>query len=337
MKPVALLSVCVILLFGTSLARAQAFRGSAGGGGGATMSMPSAAAGRSATAPVASGVITGQAVQGSQGFRGPSAPPTIQASPGFQRQGFSSAPRTIQSHRGGGFVQSPFIRSRPPFFILGSVPFHLHRHWFFHRHPGLVFIDVPYVIGNNVITEVAPGVVQAERRYFDESPNDARMRLPGQVAPFDPTPQEVVERMLVLAEVKKGDVVYDLGSGDGRILVTAAKKYGVKAIGFEIDPERIKESHENIKKAGVGNLVEIRQQDIRTVDLSQASVLTMYLLPEVNLMIRPNIWKQMKPGSRVVSHDFDMGDWKPIKTEQIKDGSSWDHTLYLWHVEAPKK
>jgi tRNA G37 N-methylase Trm5 len=157
------------------------------------------------------------------------------------------------------------------------------------------------------------------------------------IVPYVPTPQEVVDRMLELAQVKKGDVVYDLGSGDGRIVVTAAKKYGVKAIGFEIDPERIKESHENIKKAGVGNLVEIRQQDIRTVDLSQASVLTMYLLPEVNLMIRPNIWKQMKPGSRVVSHDFDMGDWKPLKTEHIKDNSSWDHTLYLWHVEAGKK
>jgi Mycolic acid cyclopropane synthetase len=157
------------------------------------------------------------------------------------------------------------------------------------------------------------------------------------IVPYVPTPQEVVERMLELAGVKKGDVVYDLGSGDGRIVVTAAKKYGVKAIGFEIDPERIKESKENIKKAGVGNLVEIRQQDIRTVDLSQASVLTMYLLPEVNLMIRPNIWKQMKPGSRVVSHDFDMGDWKPLKTENIKDSSSWDHTLYLWHVQANKK
>jgi precorrin-6B methylase 2 len=157
------------------------------------------------------------------------------------------------------------------------------------------------------------------------------------IVPYVPTPQEVVERMLQLAGVKKGDVVYDLGSGDGRIVVTAAKKYGVKAIGFEIDPERIKESHENIKKAGVEKLVEIRQQDIRTVDLSPASVLTMYLLPEVNLMIRPNIWKQMKPGSRVVSHDFDMGDWKPLKTEEIKDPSGWDHTLYLWHVEANKK
>ncbi|MGE5217483.1 MAG: SAM-dependent methyltransferase [Chloroflexota bacterium] len=159
----------------------------------------------------------------------------------------------------------------------------------------------------------------------------------GKIVPYVPTPQEVVDRMLALAEVKKGDVVYDLGSGDGRIVITAAKKFGVKAIGFEIDPERIKESRENIKKAGVGQLVEIRQQDIRTVDLSPASVLTMYLLPEVNLMIRPNIWQQMKPGSRVVSHDFDMGDWKPLKTEAIKDGSSWEHTLYLWHVEARKR
>ncbi len=159
----------------------------------------------------------------------------------------------------------------------------------------------------------------------------------GKIVPYVPTPQEVVDRMLELAQVKAGDVVYDLGSGDGRIVVTAAKKYGVKAIGFEIDPQRIKESHENIKKAGVEHLVEIRQQDIRTVDLSQASVLTMYLLPEVNLMIRPNIWKQMKPGSRIVSHDFDMDDWKPLKTDYIKDGSSWDHTLYLWHVEAGRK
>ncbi len=154
------------------------------------------------------------------------------------------------------------------------------------------------------------------------------------IVPYVPTPQGVVDRMLELAQVKSGDVVYDLGSGDGRIVITAARKYGVRAIGFEIDPVRIRESRENIKKAGVGNLVEIRQQDIRTVDLSAASVLTMYLLPEVNLMIRPNIWKQMKPGSRVVSHDFDMGDWQPLKTENFKDGDSWDHTIYLWHVDG---
>jgi precorrin-6B methylase 2 len=336
MKPVALLSVCVILLFGTSLARAQAFRGSAGGGGSATMSMPSAATGRSATAPVASGVVTGQAVQGSQGFRGTSAPPTIQASPGFQNRGFSSPPRTIPSHRGGGvFVPSPFIRSRPPFFILGSVPFHLHRHWFFHRHPGLVFFDVPYVVGTNVITQVAPGVLQAERRYFDESPSDARIRIPGQLAPFDPTPQEVVERMLVLAAVKKGDVVYDLGSGDGRILITAAKKYGARGVGFEIDPGLVKLARENARKQGVEKLVEIRQQDFLTADLSPASVVTLYLSYDGNMAVRPQLMRQLKPDARVVSYAFDMGEWQPKISEAYRDAAGDEHWLYLWQLGAP--
>jgi hypothetical protein len=152
-----------------------------------------------------------------------------------------------------------------------------------------------------------------------------------------PTPQEVVDRMLELAQVKAGDVVYDLGSGDGRIVVTAAKKYGVKRLASRSTRSGSKSPMRISKRPASKNWSRSAQQDIRTVDLSQASVLTMYLLPEVNLMIRPNIWKQMKPGSRIVSHDFDMGDWKPLKTEQIKDGSSWDHTLYLWHVEAAKK
>jgi len=169
--------------------------------------------------------------------------------------------------------------------------------------------------------------------YVDALAQDMESK---KIVPFVPTPQDVVERMLDMAQVKAGDVVYDLGSGDGRIVITAARKYGVKAVGFEIDPDLIKQSRENIKKAGMAHLTEIREQDIRTVDLAPASVLTMYLLPEVNLMLRPNIWKQMKPGSRVVSHDFDMGDWKPVRTENIKDSSGWDHTLYLWRVETKK-
>lgn len=157
------------------------------------------------------------------------------------------------------------------------------------------------------------------------------------IVPFVPTPQEVVERMLELAQVKKGDVIYDLGSGDGRIVITAAKKYGVKAVGFEIDPELLRQSRENIRREKLEHLAEIREQDIREVDLSPASVVTMYLLPEVNLMLRPNAWRQLKPGARVVSHDFDMGDWKPLKVEHIKDKSNWDHTLYLWHISEPKE
>jgi len=157
------------------------------------------------------------------------------------------------------------------------------------------------------------------------------------IVPFVPTPQDIVERMLELAEVKKGDVVYDLGSGDGRIVITAAKKYGVRAVGFEIDPALIKESRDNIRREGVANLAEIREQDILTVDLSPATVVTMYLLPEVNLMLRPTVLSQLKPGSRVVSHDFDMGDWKPDKVLNLKDKSGWDHTVYLWRIRNQKR
>lgn len=151
------------------------------------------------------------------------------------------------------------------------------------------------------------------------------------IVPFVPTPQEVVDKMIELAGVKKGDVVYDLGSGDGRIVVTAAKA-GARAVGFEIDGDLVKQSRENIRKAGVEQLAEIRQQDILTVDLSGATVITMYLLPDVNLKLKPNILKQMKPGSRVVSHAFDMGDWKPDKVERVNG-----RTVYLWTVPAKSK
>ena len=150
------------------------------------------------------------------------------------------------------------------------------------------------------------------------------------IVPFVPTPQEVVDKMIELAGVKKGDVVYDLGSGDGRIVITAAKK-GAKAVGFDVDGDLVKESRANIQKAGVQDSAEIKHQDILTVDLSPASVITMYLLPDVNLKLRPHILSQMKPGSRIVSHAFDMGDWKPEKTERVNG-----RTIYLWIVPAKK-
>lgn len=148
------------------------------------------------------------------------------------------------------------------------------------------------------------------------------------IVPFVPTPQDVVDKMLELAGVKKGDVVYDLGSGDGRIVITAAKK-GARAVGFDVDGALVRESRENIRKAGLENLAEIKQQDILTVDLSPATVVTMYLLPDVNLKLKPNLLKQLKPGSRVVSHAFDMGDWKPDKTERVNG-----RTIYLWSIPA---
>jgi SAM-dependent methyltransferase len=168
--------------------------------------------------------------------------------------------------------------------------------------------------------------------HVDERDRDSRY-----VAPFVPTPLEVVERMLELAEVRKGDILYDLGSGDGRIVITAARRYGVQAVGFEIDPNLVKESRDNIKADGLEHLAEIREQDIRSVDLSPASVVTLYLSPAANLQLRSAIMRQLKPGSRVVSHDFGMGNWKPDRVERVKDSAGLVRTLYFWRVGDPKK
>jgi tRNA G37 N-methylase Trm5 len=159
---------------------------------------------------------------------------------------------------------------------------------------------------------------------------------------FVPTPHQVVDKMLELAQVKKGDVVYDLGCGDGRIVVAAAKKFGVKAIGFDIDPERIKEAQENVRKNGVEHLVTIKQADIFELDLREANVVTLYLLPSLNVRLMPQL-KQLKPGSRIVSHDFDMKGAKPKQVVQVEtpndDEGVGEHTVYLWVVpweeEAP--
>ena len=152
------------------------------------------------------------------------------------------------------------------------------------------------------------------------------------IANYVPTPQEVVERMLELAEVRKEDLLYDLGSGDGRIVITAARRYGAKAVGFEIDRALVKNSRDRIREAGLEHLVEIREQDVRTVDLSPASVLTMYLSSAANLRLRSAITRQLKPGSRVVSHDFGMGNWKPDRIDQLTDSAGLSRTIYLWRI-----
>jgi SAM-dependent methyltransferase len=154
---------------------------------------------------------------------------------------------------------------------------------------------------------------------------------------FEATPQEVVDKMLELAEIKAGDVVYDLGCGDGRIVVTAAKQYGVKAFGYDIDPRRVKESLENVKKNQVDDLVTIKQADIFTLDLSGADVVTLYLLPQLNVKLMPQL-KKLKPGSRIVSHDFDMKGAKPKKVVSvILKGNSHSHKIYLWTVPWEKE
>jgi ribosomal protein L11 methylase PrmA len=149
---------------------------------------------------------------------------------------------------------------------------------------------------------------------------------------FVPTPQEVVEDMLRLANVQKGDVLYDLGSGDGRIAITAARKYGIKATGIDIDPERIREANENAKKAGVTNLVQFRQENLFTADFKDATVITLYLLPDLNVKLRPKLWNELKPGTRIVSHQFEMGAWKPEKKLE-----SNGRTIYFWTVPPKDK
>jgi SAM-dependent methyltransferase len=154
---------------------------------------------------------------------------------------------------------------------------------------------------------------------------------------FVPTPQDVVDRMLELAQVSKDDLVYDLGCGDGRIVVTAAKKYGCKAVGYDIDPQRIKESLENVQKNGVGDLVRIERKDIFTLDLSDASVVTLYLLPRLNVKLIPQLEK-LKPGSRIVSHDFRMRGVKPDKSVTLtSDEDQAEHKIFLWTTPLQKK
>jgi len=151
--------------------------------------------------------------------------------------------------------------------------------------------------------------------------------------PYVPTPQEVVDRMLAAAKIRRDDVVYDLGCGDGRIVVTAAKQFGARGVGIDINPERIAEARANAKKAGVDRRVDLRVANLFETDLSPASVVTLYLLPDINLRLRPHLWQQLKVGSRVVSHAFNMGeDWPP---EQTIDASG--RTIYMWTITAAQK
>jgi len=190
---------------------------------------------------------------------------------------------------------------------------------------GVIAVAAPK--GSGFLDLQSSGAMRKHALYAAEREGESHY-----IARYVPTPHEVVDRMLELARVRKGDLVYDLGSGDGRIVITAAQRYGVKAVGFEIDPGLVKNSRDSIRAAGLEHLVEIRKQDIRTVDLSPASVLTMYLHPAANLRLRSAIMRQLKPGARVVSHDFGMGNWKPDRIDQLTDSAGYSRTIYLWRI-----
>src|SRR5512135_3525758 len=262
----------------------------------------------------------------------PQARPPVSSLPGRPRA--PSGPSMIEIPSAGRGPTQPVLRDRlghprpprpprPPHFL-----------------PGVVIWDWPWSYGTTIVTEVAPGVLQEERRYADEPSGGVPERGPGRLAPYDPTPHEIVERMLSLARVKKGDVIYDLGSGDGRILIAAAQKYGVRGVGYEIDAGLVKLARENVRRAGVDKLVEIRQEDFLAADLSPASVVTLYLSYDGNLAVRSQLNLQLKPGARVVSYTFDMGEWQPKITESYRDEAGDVHIIYVWEIAkqvfAPK-
>ncbi len=151
--------------------------------------------------------------------------------------------------------------------------------------------------------------------------------------PYVPTPQALVDRMLAVARVGPSDVLYDLGCGDGRIVVTAAARRGARGVGIDLDPQRIAEARANARKAGVSDRVRFRVGDLFEADVSPATVVTLYLLPAINEKLRPQLWRQLKVGTRVVSHEFSMGDaWLPDHTEQVGN-----RTLHAWTIRPEHK
>ncbi len=151
--------------------------------------------------------------------------------------------------------------------------------------------------------------------------------------PYVPTPESVVDTMLDIAKVNKNDILYDLGCGDGRIVITAAKNKGARGIGIDINPKRIQESIANAEKANVADKVQFIEQDLFITDFSEATVVTLYLLPDVNLKLRPRLLRELKPGTRIVSHDFSMGTWEPDQILDIPDDYR-SHTVYYWIIPA---
>jgi trans-aconitate methyltransferase len=151
-------------------------------------------------------------------------------------------------------------------------------------------------------------------------------------APFVATPPDVVDRMLTLAGVTNTDVVYDLGCGDGRIVIAAAQKFGARGVGVDIDPVRVAEAQRNAALAKVEHLVTFRVEDALATDVSGATVVTLYLLASQNVALRPRLTQQLRPGARIVSHNFAMGDWQPDVVDTFVDAGKWPRTLYLWKI-----
>jgi SAM-dependent methyltransferase len=298
----------------------------------------------------------------SHGFRGNRG--AVRASAGFVRSGSTAtvrprlgafshsvvdgriiipySPRSGAHFRRGSFVRftlPPLVIQRfyPPFIYYHPHQYHpwLAPYGYFPYRSGLAIIQVPALSHSMVASSVTPALAAEQFAPAPLLDRSSTRTVPGQLAPFDPTPQEVVDRMLTLAGVKNGDLLYDLGSGDGRVLIAAAKRYGVKAVGFEVDPGLVKLAREKINQEKLEQRVEVRHQDFMTADLSSASVVTLYLSHDGNHALKPLLLRQLQPGARVVSYTFDMGDWPPKIAESYRDGAGNVHTLYFWEIAQP--
>jgi protein-L-isoaspartate O-methyltransferase len=318
-----LIIVLLTLVLGIHEAEAQRFRGGMRGG-------------NRSGAPVQVSVRSPQvAIRNSQvAIRGPH---------GFSQTGRFIVPRTPTTFVRVGPATHGLVKVAPvrvfatPVFVtpVATVFPHFRRPIvspFFSRLGGIGIIEAPDVVDTTIITEVAPQMGYQDSAIASPAPQSIPGRSTDPLVSFDPTSQEVIKRLLVLAGVRKGDVVYDLGSGDGRLVIAAAKKFGVKAVGFEIDPGLVKLARENVRKQGVEKLVQIRQQDFMTADVSHASVVTLFndgILP-----LRPALIKRLKPGTRIVSYGLGIGDWAPKIMETYRDGAGDSHLLYFWQVSA---
>jgi SAM-dependent methyltransferase len=229
-------------------------------------------------------------------------------------------------------------RFYPPFIYYHRYqdPPWLGQYGYYPYQAGTAIIEVPALSNSTATSSNVPGL---PAEHFAPAPLLERpsvRAIPEQLAPFDPTPTEVVDRMLALGSIKTGDLLYDLGSGDGRVLIAAAKKYRIKAVGFEVDAGLVKLAREKIEREKLEQLVEVRHQDFMTADLSSASVVMLYLSHDGNQALKPTLLRQLQPGARVVSYTFDMGDWPPKIAESYRDGAGNVHALYFWEIaQAP--
>lgn len=183
----------------------------------------------------------------------------------------------------------------------------------------LLFVAVPPTAGRETTSSGSQHTVRKKKP----------LRKPDVI--YYPTPTETVNEMLRLARIEKGDVLYDLGSGDGRIPIAAAQQFGIRAVGIEIDPRLVAEAQSKAQEAGVAHLVQFRNEDMFRIDVSEATVVTLYLSEKINVLLRPKLLSELRPGSRILSHDFRMGDWKPEKTARVAWGKLF-RTVYLWTV-----